>query len=409
MPGYETPNPFYDLYFDFTGYSRENFPENRTAIAQDLASALSEQTSNEGSKGTLCIANSVGLYVYSSEPGHALICSADFRAAPNSGFYELTSLSHVGPAIAYLGALKELNNTDWEKHIDPMLNHIESVREVNSKKISEHWLTELDCEAWRGKEIQIKNMIDYGCSLIGNYLNQVNSSRDQFSNEHAIANFLEVNTSKYPIPFNNIMIGTFSLVGLKGIFDIYQVLSQNDIDWPNAKIILHNLAGTNYAAGTTESSNWLFHALTSISNLPVEEKRILILPYADIPEGVGSDYLGDDEYTQLSVNQWGAIHARPLITNMAFGHVKDIVIPPRSPIPGDYQITTADDIEHFSMRLKLSVGNPKEMLSNTVGFWLVDEFKEKKWQVENVDIPGLTHGFPQGINCYPDNAPAIQK
>jgi hypothetical protein len=41
------------------------------------------------------------------------------------------------------------------------------------------------------------------------------------------------------------------------------------------------------------------------------------------------------------------------------------------------------------------------MLSNTVAFWMVQELANKNWDPAAVDIPGLTTGFPTGVEGYP--------
>ncbi|WP_133128811.1 DUF5624 domain-containing protein [Legionella nagasakiensis] len=406
MSHYTTHQAFNDLFFDFTGHTHSNYPSNQRSIAQDLAKVVSQQL-NSAEQGPLVIANSVGIYVYSGEAGHKLISSAEYRAAPNSGFYELTSISHVGPAIAYLGALQKYGDLAWEDHIEPMIEHLSVIKKINSAAMDDHWLTKLQCYAWLGKESQIKNMIDYACSLAGNYLVNVRKHKDVFCSKHLIENFLEVQTKAYPIPYNTIMIATFALVGLKSLSDIYFALNHRNINWETAKVILHNLAGTNYGAGMTAGSNWLHGAIQSITKLKLDPKRILIMPYASLPENLGNDRLTDTEFDRLATI-WGSIFSRPLVAEAAFPHIQDIFIPHRTPIPGDYEITSAEQIDHFIMRLKFSTGNIKEMLSNTVGFWLAGEAVDKQWQIHSMAIPGLTHGLPAGISKYPDHSPDIQ-
>lgn len=405
MSNYKTPNAFYDLYYDFTGYTRLDYPQNRAAIAQDLAKVVAQKTTDK--PGPLVVANSVGIYVYSGEKGHRLLSSASYRAMPNSGFYELTSISHVGPAIAYLGALKELGDPSWEKHLDPMITHLHEVREVNSIGQSDHWLTQLSLPAFRGRETQIKNMIDYACSLAANYLLKVKENKAMFSSEHVIKNFLNIQNKDYPISYDTVMIGTFAPIGLKSVYDLYSALKCEEIDWGNAKIILHNLAGTNYGSGLTAGSNWLVPVIESIAGSVLDPKRILILPYAELPDTLGNDSLPNEDFDTLANKTWGAIYARPFTSAAAFSHVEDIKIPYRQSLPGDYSVTAANQIDDFVKRLKFSITSPKQMLSNTVGFWLAGEAINKKWQFDKMDLPGLTHGFPSGINAYPDNAPAI--
>lgn len=53
------------------------------------------------------------------------------------------------------------------------------------------------------------------------------------------------------------------------------------------------------------------------------------------------------------------------------------------------------------IRMKHSLRDAREMLSNTVAFWMVQELADKKWNPAAVVIPGLAAGLPQGIRGYP--------
>jgi hypothetical protein len=54
--------------------------------------------------------------------------------------------------------------------------------------------------------------------------------------------------------------------------------------------------------------------------------------------------------------------------------------------------------------MKHSLRDAREMLSNTVAFWMVQELANKDWDPNAVDIPGLTTGLPAGVVGYPPAA-----
>jgi hypothetical protein len=64
-------------------------------------------------------------------------------------------------------------------------------------------------------------------------------------------------------------------------------------------------------------------------------------------------------------------------------------------------VTRAGAIDQFMIRMKHSLRDAREMLSNTVAFWMVGELADKHWDADAVDIPGLTSGFPVGVAGYP--------
>lgn len=289
-----------------------------------------------------------------------------------------------------------------------MLKHVKEVRKVNSAPLDQHWTTQLNCPAWRGREERIKNMIDYACSLSGNYLLEVKRNPKVFSYEHLANNFLEVSSEKFPISFNTVMIGTFSLSAIYAAYEIYAALSNTEIKWENAKVLLHNLVGTNYSAGLTPYSNWVYPTIVDIAGPQLDKGRIMIVPYAFLPETVGREFLPDKDFENLTQRVWGALYARSQITSLAFSNIKDIQQSPPAPIPGDYGYTKAENIDDFIMRLKYFMRDLTQMLSNTVGFWIAGEAAAKNWNVSKMDIPGLTHGFPGGLKAYPTTSPEIE-
>lgn len=406
MTGYKTPEAFGELYFDFTGYAHPGYPEGRTAIAQALSRTLSG-SSGANRPGPVVVATATGIYVYDEGPGHRLRGGATFRAVPNSGFYEITSVSHVGPAIAYLATMAELGDDAWRDLVAPLLAHLRAVREVNAAPLDEHWLTALACPSWAGHEARIKNLIDYACALAGTYLTEIRDDPARLTPEGVVRDFLAVESARFPVPFNTVMIGTFALAALKSAHEIYGALQAAEVDWTRAKVILHNQAGTNYSAGLTPGSNWVHPTLLAVAGPDLDPERVMITPYAPIPDAVGGDALSDEDFSFLADRIWGQLFARPEITRRAFADVADIEVAGRPAIPGDYGMTRADQIDHFVMRLKYSTSNIGEMQSNAIGFWMGGEAIAKGWDLKRIDVPGLTHGLPEGLSGYPADAPAI--
>ncbi len=407
MTAYKTDQSFHDLYFDFTGYQHPEYPKNRRAIAQDLAAAFAEIDEDQEA-GQLVVSNSTGVYVYDDNEGHKLLGGTSFRATDNSGFYEVTGVSHIGPAISYLASLKKLNKDCWLQHVDEMIAHVKEVKEFNSAPIERHWTTQLKNPAWAGREKLIKNMIDYACSLAGNYLVQVKENPEDFCAQHVEDNFLQVSNEDYPIPFNTIMIGTFSVSGFSGTYSIYEVLSNPKIQWANAKVLIHNQAGTNTSAGLTARSNWLHPTILAIAGSELDEDRVIIVPYATVPDSLGSESLPDEDFDYLTQRVWGALYAPTQLTKRVFSDIKDIDIATPPLIPGDYGYTKANQIDDFIMRLKYSMADVTQLLANTVAFWLAGEAAAKNWELDKIDIPGLTTGFPEGISGYPEKSPEIR-
>jgi hypothetical protein len=98
---------------------------------------------------------------------------------------------------------------------------------------------------------------------------------------------------------------------------------------------------------------------------------------------------------------WGPLFYRQLVSDQVFARIPTIYLPDRPPLPGDYAVTAAAAIDQFMIRMKHSLRDAREMLSNTVAFWMIQELANKRWDPAAVDIPGLTTGLPAGVTAYP--------
>ena len=83
---------------------------------------------------------------------------------------------------------------------------------------------------------------------------------------------------------------------------------------------------------------------------------------------------------------WGPLFYRTIVSDQVFAGIPTVYLPNRPPLPGDYFVTKADAIDQFLIRLKHSLRDAREMLSNSVAFWMVQELANKNWNPATVDI-----------------------
>lgn len=69
-------------------------------------------------------------------------------------------------------------------------------------------------------------------------------------------------------------------------------------------------------------------------------------------------------------------------------------------IVGDYPYTKPENIGEFMIRSKNSLINKTELLSKAVGFWVPGAYRDAGWDPLRMPIPGLTTGFPNGLEAY---------
>jgi Domain of unknown function (DUF5624) len=403
---YTTPKAFMSLYYDFTGSSNKGYPKGKVNISQDLFKTMSKKTSTlSNDNGPLILFVNSDLYIYDNNRKRLL--SLVMRTAPDSGFNEMTAISHIGPALAYAAYIKSKGDDSWKSALLSLKKSIIAVKTVNAQK-QNNWVTKLNAPSWKPYESSINNMIDYACSMAGNYIGDVLSGKKQFNMASLQSDFLDGNTD-YPIPFNNIMIGTFMLTAYESMNKIHQAVSKVDVDWENAKVLIRFVAGSNITAGVSvdSRSNWLVPFIIGLSKNKLPLNRIFIAPYAEVKSSLGQEMLSESDFNYYSY-AWSRTYNRTKIANAVFTNITSIFIPKRPVIPGDFRFSKEPDMNEFLMRLKYSLANPTEMLSNTVAFWMSGELHSNDWDLSKVKLPGFTTGFPKGISSYPANNPEIK-
>lgn len=404
---YVTPQAFWDLYFDFTGDETPGYPKGKINISQTLFQSEMKKNNSlaQQNEGQLILFINSTLYIYNSD--RQLELKQLMRTAPNSGFTEMTAISHIGSALMYLAKIKENGDASWKSQMENLLKDIQAVKVINAQTPN-NWLEQVNAPAWKPHLTTIHNMIDYACSMAGNYMSDVLNEKLSFNITSLQNDFLNGNKT-YPIPYNNVMVGTFMLTALQSMDQLHSKISQLKIDWPYAKVIIRFVAGSNVSAGVSKGSNWLVPFVQALSNNTLATDRIYITPYAAVKSSLGAQELTQADYNYYNNTVWGARHNRTIIANEVFTNITSIFLPDRPAIPGDYTYSKQPKIEDFLMRLKFSLAEPTEMLSNTVGFWMAGELAEKNWNYNKISIPGITTGFPQGISTYPNNNPVIQR
>ena len=131
------------------------------------------------------------------------------------------------------------------------------------------------------------------------------------------------------------------------------------------------------------------------------DDQIKIVPYAEERPSLGQPQLAPADRDYYVQRVWGPLFYRKLVADQVFAGIPTIYLPDRPPLPGDYGVTPAGAIDQFMIRMKHSLRDAREMLSNTVAFWMVQELATKSWDPAKVDIPGLTAGMPAGVAGYP--------
>jgi uncharacterized protein DUF5624 len=395
---YTAPTEFMDLFFDFTGSNEAGYPAGQPTLGQMLTQSVVAKESASGAPGPLVLVVGSSIYVYDSAGG-ARLSQEQFRADRASGFYELTAISHIGPALAYLAQIKANGDARWTARLASLRTHAAQVRALN-QRATNNWLDQLNQPAWSARKAQIRNMVDYACARTMRYIDSLGNG-DSFTVAGVNDDLFNGTSTQYPIPFVNVMIGTFMLEALRGAADVHDSVARLKLDWPRAMVLVSSRAGTNVSSGLTEGTNWLVLFLKAASGFTLPDDRIKIVPYAEVRPSLGQAQLAPADLSYYVQRVWGPLYYRKVVSDQVFAGIPTIYLPDRPPLPGDYFVTQAGAIDQFMIRMKHSLRDAREMLSNTVAFWMVQELANKNWNPATVDIPGLTTGFPAGVAGYP--------
>ena len=80
--------------------------------------------------------------------------------------------------------------------MESLLKDIKAVKTINAQGEG-NWLTEVNAPAWKPHLPEIRNMVDYACSMAGNCISDVLSGRAPFTMASLQSDFLNGN-SDYP-------------------------------------------------------------------------------------------------------------------------------------------------------------------------------------------------------------------
>jgi hypothetical protein len=202
---YTAPAEFMNLFFDFTGSEEPDYPAGQPTLGQMVTQSAKESAG--GAPGPLVLVVGSDIYVYDTAGG-ARLGAERFRADRASGFYELTAISHIGPALAYLAQIKANGDARWQARLASLRTHTAQVRALN-RRAADNWLDRLNQPAWSAHKAQIRAMVDYACARTLSYIDSLGNG-DRFTTAGVNDDFFNGTSTEYPIPFVNVMIGTFA-------------------------------------------------------------------------------------------------------------------------------------------------------------------------------------------------------
>jgi hypothetical protein len=341
-----------------------------------------------------------------------VVTGADFVLFPGSGkppivegfrnstrgFVELTAISHLGPAIAWIFRLRELGYAGWKEDADRLLERTVKAREFNT---SAYWTDEVAVEAWAGYESKIVDLVDYTCDVALAFLSGCIADESKMTFENLREAFLDpVGSAEVPIPINDVMVATFALTFLDIGHRIIRWLRSCDLDWKTIMVLVSGRAGRP-TAGLTWATNSNCHLLWRASEGRLSVDNLHIAAH-------GPSFSAAEAEDVARMNELEGqfrdifLHLRAnvdLAGKMFEGYPafrKSIEEPPvidsaTRTLHAMPKLRSPDDRQTAITRLRFVMEDPTQQLANSVAHFIIDQLCDHDNQPKAVVIPGFTN------------------
>lgn len=369
-----------------------------TGDSDSVGSHLTQTAERGSAVGALVVASGTDVAVF---PGGGRPPAIESFRLHTRGFVELAAISHLGPAVAALIQMRELDpgGSPWRADARRLIDKLREVRAANTEEL---WRDHIAVAAWAGRIHKIIDLVDYACAVTSNYLQAGLADEFRLTFEHLRANYLETTEpGSPPIPFNHVMIATFCLTALDISHRVSLWLRGQALDWKRLMVLIAGQPGR-ATAGLTWSSNNMCHLLTRASEGRLAPERLYIVPRAPDLALSGDDNDGD-RWRQLEQRYrtlWFNTYANVELAGRMFegyppyrfatprGQAVDRATEAVSELPA---VASAQDMFALVSRLRFVLEDPRQLISNCVADVMIDQLFVHDSRLEKVEISGFSN------------------
>lgn len=376
------PDPqFVDLYELYTG-------------PNSIAAELSQRKRDATGDTPLLISTGSDLVLFPGRGRDPLYES--FRHSTR-GFKELTAVSHLGTAVAWLAEMQEEGIGGWEAWANRFLAQCEAVRAVSTVS---YWKTEVAVAAWKGWEPKIVDLVDYACRTTQDYLRAGLADPTVFSYEVLRDRFLEpAQADRFPVPFNDVMVATFALTFLDITHRMMRWLNSLELDWRTVMVMICGSSGRP-TAGLTWATNNMCHLLWRASQKALRPEYLLISPHApslNLEMIKSGGDLKDLERayrtlwckTRVTAEIGGKMFAGFPAFKPDIGQAP-VIADPAATLSEMPRLKHPNDRFTAISRLRMVMEDPRQLLSNSVAEFIIDELSDNALDPAAITIPCFT-------------------
>ncbi len=371
--------PVYEVNEAFQGLFKA-FTNEADSIGSQLTNAMHEASRD----AALLVSTASDIVLF---PGQGRPAQIESFRRSTRGFIEMTAVSHVPLAIGYVARMREMapESEAWRERLLKLRHHMERTRAANTVSL---WRDQVSLSAFAGLEPKITAMVEYTLSRTTDYVDR--ALKDPTLLEFSVLRdqYFAPPTSVLPVSMNDIMFSTFGLAYVDIAYRIQKWLTQHDVDWQRAMVLVSGRSGRP-TAGATWSSNNMCNLIWRATNITHE--RVYVAPHAP---GFSVQNLPDEQgMVELEASFrriWCHTRASVEASRRMFDGYEAYVFTP-SPSEGMPVIRSLDDREACVARLRRIMEDPQQLLSNCVADYVVDALSRNGNRPEQVEIPGFTN------------------
>lgn len=364
-----------------------------TASPVSMGAHLAQIAAETNRDNPLIVATGTDFVLY---PGGGAKPTVEGFRLSTRGFKELAGISHLGPALATLALMRELDESGtWRGDAERLLEATKAARAANSTEL---WRERIAVNAFAGRENAIAAMVDYSCQQTERVLQRALDDPASLTAATLRQDFLEGPADNLPVPFNRVMVATFFLTGMDIAHRLITWFDTIDLPWERTMVIIAGRQGRP-TAGVTRESNSVAGVVDAASRGRLPANRLLIAPHAPVfPMFDGSNLTEvvalEGEYRRL----WSSILATCDLGAQMFDGFPRFEPPPVADggldagsrvVHGKPTVRDADDWLALTTRLRVVMEDPRQLLSGAVTDFASRQLVENDNKPSAVTVPGL--------------------
>jgi len=370
--------------------------ETYTAGGESIGAHMTALAAAQLADAPLIVATATDFVLY---PGGGRDPEVEGYRLGARGFKELAAVSHLGPAVATIQRMRELDPEGalWREEARRLVGACAAVRAVNAPAL---WRDRVAAAAHAGRHTAIANLVDYACDLTERYLRRALAQPATFTAADLREHYLEAagDAVQACVPMNKVMIATFYLVAMDTGHRVMSWFDRHAIDWDRAMVLIVGQQGRP-TAGVTWATNAVCSNIRGASRWRLPLDRVYIAPHApalELPRPLDLALVRSHEAPMRRLwaytREIGRIGARMYegYPGFAPGAAALPRLQPETTEVADLPaIGHAEDWRAFNTRLRVIMEDPRQLLAGCVVDYVIDQLQAHGNDPARLHVSGL--------------------